>query len=677
MSAAPNDPSPAGAPAQAEGAPLGEGLLGEGLSAERLTSGGVPNQSLGLGEVAPTAPGSAPASSGKGPDPMLGTTLAGRYKVEVRLGEGGMGSVYRVEHTHMRKKLALKVLHREMTRQSEMVARFEREALAAAHLEHPNVAGATDFGKLEDGTCFLVLEYVEGVSLRSQIEQGPLEPRRAMNITRQVLSALRRAHELGIVHRDLKPENVQLVEKDGDHDFVKVLDFGIARVPIGALIGEEESPTSLTRSGMVYGTPEYMAPEQALGQEVDGRSDLYSTGVMLFEMLTGRRPYENKDKVALLGQHVAGVIPSARERAPDQPISEALDAVVMHFLGKSPSERYQTAVEALDALAQIDGEGPSRSNTTSLPRATGRMTLNAATPSETTIGASTAAVPSSRLGASRSLVIGVGLGVAAAIVLLIVLLTRGKKPDDTYEASKKPKALAVTSTSEPTDTPLAPAVDLKPKVQSALGKVTSGDIEGGLKDLEDLGKDAKGAPIVQLALAQAYLKAKKPIDALSAIKLMVVANPDSAADPAIDPILDETLAQPTAVDAAFRLMETDLKVAGAKALYQMAYAGRGPPALAGRAKKSLADADVQKALSPALKGALELRNMPFACKDKRVILEKWKDQLDANALPVLKPLTKATGCGGFFKRDDCWPCLREDRFLEKIITGIEERAKTK
>ncbi len=211
-----------------------------------------------------------------------------------------MGAVYQAEHTHMRKRLAVKVLHPEMSRMPEVVARFEREAMAAAHIDHPNVAAATDFGKLDDGSFFLVLEYVEGKSLREVITEGRLELGRAMHVTRQIASALGRAHALGIVHRDLKPENVMLVARDGDPDFVKVLDFGIAKVPIGGLIGEPKTtgPTGqvLTQLGMVYGTPEYMAPEQALGQPVDARADLYALGVMTFEMIVGARPLRAREQ---------------------------------------------------------------------------------------------------------------------------------------------------------------------------------------------------------------------------------------------------------------------------------------------------------------------------------------------------------------------------------------------
>jgi serine/threonine-protein kinase len=228
-----------------------------------------------------------------GPASLVGVTLSARYLIEKLIGEGGMGAVYQAQHTHMRKRVAVKVLHPEMSRMSEVVARFEREAMAAAHIDHPNVAAATDFGKLEDGSFFLVLEYVEGKSLREAIAEGRLELGRVLHITRQIASALGRAHALGIVHRDLKPENVMLVTREGDSDFVKVLDFGIAKVPVGT-IGESKVPgQALTQLGMVYGTPEYMAPEQALGQDVDQRADLYALGVIAFEMLTGNRPFEH------------------------------------------------------------------------------------------------------------------------------------------------------------------------------------------------------------------------------------------------------------------------------------------------------------------------------------------------------------------------------------------------
>src|SRR3954447_7275127 len=207
--------------------------------------------------VPPTGSGRPQANGGR--KTLIGSMISDRYRIEKLLGEGGMGAVYQAEHTHMRKRLAIKVLHPEMTRLPEVVARFEREAMAAAHIDHPHVVTATDFGKLEDGSFFLALEFVEGKSLREVIALGRLELGRALHIARQIAAALSRAHALKIVHRDLKPENVMLVEREGDPDFVKVLDFGIAKVQIGELTTGDVNQSGpgqpvLTQAGMVYGT---------------------------------------------------------------------------------------------------------------------------------------------------------------------------------------------------------------------------------------------------------------------------------------------------------------------------------------------------------------------------------------------------------------------------------------
>ncbi|MGH7270371.1 MAG: serine/threonine-protein kinase, partial [Polyangiaceae bacterium] len=286
-----------------------------------------------------------------GPESLVGSVLSGRYLIEALIGEGGMGAVYRAQHTHMRKRLAVKVLHPEMSRLAEVVARFEREAMAAAHIDHPNVATATDFGKLDDGSFFLVLEFVEGQSLRDTVAGGPIELGRAIHVARQIASAVGRAHTLGIVHRDLKPENVMLVRREEDPDFVKVLDFGIAKVPVGAITGGPHATgQQLTQLGMVYGTPEYMAPEQALGQEVDPRADQYAIGVMLFEMIAGARPYDHESKVTLLGMHVTAPIPRLRERCPGADVPPSIETVVTRLLAKEASARFADTRELVDAL---------------------------------------------------------------------------------------------------------------------------------------------------------------------------------------------------------------------------------------------------------------------------------------------------------------------------------------
>ncbi len=281
-----------------------------------------------------------------------GTLIADRYRIVAELGEGGMGAVYLVEHVHMRKQFALKVLHAELSGTGEISARFEREAIAAGRIEHPNVAAATDFGKLPDGAFFLVLEYVKGETLRLAIDKGRLDPMRAVHIVHGMATALAAAHAKGVVHRDLKPENVMLVTHEGESDFVKVLDFGIAKVEIVEPPGSVASGAQpLTRVGAVFGTPDYMSPEQALGQDVDFRTDLYSTGVILYELLAGERPFRG-GAVTVLRSHVFEDVPPL---APD--IAAALDpriaSLLARLLAKQPLDRLSSAYELSVELETI------------------------------------------------------------------------------------------------------------------------------------------------------------------------------------------------------------------------------------------------------------------------------------------------------------------------------------
>ena len=300
------------------------------------------------------SPPSAPPGDKKSDD-RVGTVLSDRYRLDELLGVGGMGRVYAAEHVMMRKRLAVKVLHRELVTVPEVVKRFEREAMAAANIEHPNVATATDFGKLADGSVFMAMEFVEGQSLRDEIAKGPMRCERALRIGRQIASALASAHALDIVHRDLKPENVMLVAKGGEADFVKVLDFGIAKVPIGGAGTSGGNP--ITKVGMVFGTPEYMAPEQALGQAVDGRADLYALGVIVYEMLAGRRPFSGSSQTGILGQQLSRPAPPFIERAPGAGIPPAVEQVVLRLLEREAVNRYQTADEAVSAIEALMGMG--------------------------------------------------------------------------------------------------------------------------------------------------------------------------------------------------------------------------------------------------------------------------------------------------------------------------------
>ncbi len=288
-------------------------------------------------------------------DPLIGKLVADRYRVVRKLGEGGMGVVYQAVHEALRKPVAMKLLASSGRIDREAVARFEREAIAAANLRHPNIAEATDFGRLPDGALYLIMEYVEGTTLRRLLrEQGKLPPERALAILEQVASALSTAHAGEVVHRDLKPENVIVTTAHGRADFVKVIDFGIARIRNATYGG---GATGLTKAGTVFGTPEYMAPEQVMGQPVDARADQYALGVLAFELFTGKAPFKADDIGQLMMMHVGAPIPSTRERTPSLPI--AADAVVMKMLAKLPDDRFDSVDLAMRALSAAFAGGPA------------------------------------------------------------------------------------------------------------------------------------------------------------------------------------------------------------------------------------------------------------------------------------------------------------------------------
>jgi serine/threonine-protein kinase len=271
-----------------------------------------------------------------------------------------MGAVYRAYHLYLRKHVAVKVLEPGLEQQA---SRFEREAVAGAHVTHPNVAAATDFGKLEDGSFFLVVEYVRGETLADVIKRGPLPPDRAVRIARQLAAGLGAVHAIGVVHRDVKPRNVMLVE--GTDDTVKLIDFGLARVSLRhAARAPQRSrldsvPQRITGAGEVFGTLAYLAPEASIGVDgVDHRADLYALGVILFEMLAGRRPFTAGD-VCELFRVQEGAPPSIAERAPGAAVPPALEAVVTRLLARDPAARYQSAAEVCAALDALERSRPS------------------------------------------------------------------------------------------------------------------------------------------------------------------------------------------------------------------------------------------------------------------------------------------------------------------------------
>ena len=288
-------------------------------------------------------------------DPRIGSTLADRYRILAPLGEGGMGTVYRGVHEALRRPVAIKFLQQKIHGNREMVARFEREAITAANLRHPNIADAIDYGTMPDGTLYLVMELVEGLPLRNVIQAGQgLPVERVLRILEQMAAALDLAHSMGIVHRDLKPENILVFDRGPERDVVKIIDFGIARITTATF---DTAPAALTQAGAIFGTPQYMAPEQVMGQPVDGRADQYAVGIIAFEMLTGTQPFTGDNFAELVMKHVGAPAPLSSERAGHVP--PAMDAAIARMMSKMPDERFATVTEALRAMTGVVDAPPN------------------------------------------------------------------------------------------------------------------------------------------------------------------------------------------------------------------------------------------------------------------------------------------------------------------------------
>jgi eukaryotic-like serine/threonine-protein kinase len=293
--------------------------------------------------------GVAATSGAVGKDPLISRTIGGSYVMLELVGVGGMGRVYRAEQRMLGRTVAIKVIHPHLLSDEQSVARFYTEARAASRLNHPNSVSIIDFGRTDDGILYLVMEYLEGKDLaRLMREDGPLPIARICEILASVLDALAEAHALGVVHRDLKPENVIIERLKAGRDLVKVVDFGLAKL----LSGTQGRP-SITLPGLVCGTPDYMSPEQGRGEETDARGDIYSVGVMLFELLTERLPFLADTPTNVVLMHIQDPVPDPRSVAPERQIPEALVQVLMRGLSKSLQHRFQRAEEMASALRRI------------------------------------------------------------------------------------------------------------------------------------------------------------------------------------------------------------------------------------------------------------------------------------------------------------------------------------
>jgi len=613
-------------------------------------------------------------------DALLGTVLAGRYRIEELIGSGGMGAVYRAEHVHMRKAVAVKVLHKEMTAFPEVVARFEREAVAAGRIEHAHVVSASDFGQLEDGSFYLVLEFIEGQSLAKLVSRtGALAPARALRITRQIVEALQAAHGVGIVHRDLKPENVMLVDKDDDPDFVKVLDFGIAKIKVEETV---EQP-ALTQIGTVFGTPEYMSPEQARGELVDARADLYTVGVILFEMLAGVSPFKGDDLVVVLTRHLTAEPP---------PLPTSVDPMirdlVLQLLRKNRDERVQSAAELIERIDVILGAPVSAAGTPSsgVMRAGGAFrsspevaAVSAGDPRQgfapTLLGETTPhalahnglhesllerrislgkhSVPLWLFGASALLSV---LGIATLIVIGS-LLFGGKSEASTIKDDASHSAVAKDS-----------------ELAQLIARAEAGD-QTALAELSARPESMRAAN-EWLALGRGYAKLDHLSASLSAYQGGVAAKPELSRDPKLLADVRRAAFDATSTEAALKFAASSLGASGADLIYDVWESSKSVPnraTLSKAARAQLDDDALRAKASPALKLLLELaKAQKEGCASVKRWLGRAASEGDARVLPVLKRFDDRRGCG-FLGLSDCYSCLRAGKDLGQAADAAATR----
>ncbi|MEO6417827.1 MAG: protein kinase, partial [Polyangiaceae bacterium] len=539
---------------------------------------------------------------------------------------------------------------------------------------------------LADGRHFYVMDLLDGEPLDRWLKhQGRVDLPTALRLLTPIAGALDLAHGAGIVHRDLKPENVMLVEKDDGPDFVKVLDFGIAKLEPHS---SRDTTQPLTRLGAILGTPEYMAPEQALGQPVDPRADIYSLGIIGYEMLAGVRPFDHASKVTLLGMHVTAAVPPISVKAPEAIVPHAVEAILMRMLAKESTHRYADSKELSDAIDDVwlpdYGNLPgapvnsARGGSLSGPlgnASTARVSIANYDPS-TALPIITGPRPvwdplvnkAHLLYRERPrLLLYLGLATSAfiALVIFVAVLSgagKGTKVDDDAGVAAIPSTSA-----KPVDK------DLEAQVTEAVEETKKGNYATGIAKLSALEESHPERADIHRELEKAYVATHATKDSMREAELWLKVDPKAIDDLKLLEDVRNTAIGKDAADAAFALLETQMGWAGPDILYDIAYGQSGAqyPLAASRAQKSLVRAEVRALAKPALQVTISIRTAG-GCDAKKAHFAEASEVGDARTITALKPYAARKGCG-FVGSRDCWPCMHKDGSLEKTISAIEER----
>jgi len=578
-------------------------------------------------------------------DPLIGCIIGQRYRIVSRIGVWGMGAVYRAEHTMMRRDLAVKVLLPELGGKDEFVRRFEREAESASRLAHPNIITVTDFGHTAQGRLFLVMEFLAGDALSLVIKQGPLPLPRALDVIRQMLRGLDHAHAAGIVHRDLKPDNIMLVEREGRRDVVKILDFGIAKVSEPVSGGE-----ALTQAGVIFGTPEYLSPEQALGEAVDVRSDLYAAGVILYEMLAGRRPFESEDKVKIISMHLAHAPPRIRDVSPGVEIPVALEQVILQALEKSRENRFASATAFLQALD--DSEMPAEDSGPDMG-----ATIPQLAPVEVSGRRPRLAGPldwlggflSGRRGLATALVLAVALAVVASVA---------RRGSTTHRSLRSTPAKPA---------PPAPGLaDRLKKVETLLEEGSTAAARLALEqELTERPNDAR----IHYMLGRVSFAENKHGEGLEQYRQAISLDGGFRGDPVLLAHVDAALAEPKHADAALDLVIEKIGAPATDLIEKVANEGNDLPRRQ-RAAAALDEMGKGDRVDRVGLSILELKKAQ-TCEERKVQVEKLRDLGEPRALPALRGL-RGRGFGRLFRLGGAnTACMKKE--LPQAIKELEQK----